>query len=341
MCPMISQAMALLAHKKDLQRETAYNAMIQIFSGEATPVQISSFLTALRVKGETVEEITACAQVMREKVTRISSRHPVILDTCGTGGDGGNTFNISTAAALIAAAAGAIVAKHGNRAISSKCGSSDVLKALGVNVDQITPAAMERCLDEIGIAFLFAPLLHGAMKYAAPIRRELGFRTIFNILGPLTNPAGAKRQLIGVYDPSLTKPIAEVLRNLGAERAMVVHGSGGFDEISTLGPTTISEIAERGVTTYEFDPTAYGIPTARLEDISGGDAEYNAKILRNIFEGERGPRRDIAVLNAGAALVVDGIDRDIESGIRHAQEVIDSGAVLKKLSQLCEMTNTA
>ncbi|MGD0339312.1 MAG: anthranilate phosphoribosyltransferase [Bacteroidota bacterium] len=333
---MISQAMTLLAQGKNLQQEIAYRAMIQILSGEATPVQIASFLTALRVKGESVEEITACAKVMREKVTRIQSKHPVILDTCGTGGDGGNTFNISTAAAIVAAGAGAVVAKHGNRAISSKCGSSDVLKALGVNVDQTTPEKMQRCLDEIGIAFLFAPLLHGAMKYAAPIRRELGFRTIFNILGPLTNPAGATRQLIGVYEASLIRPIADVLLNLGVEHALVVHGAGGFDEISTLGATKVNEIKDGKILSYEINPEEFGFEVPRLHDLLGGDAEQNAHILLKIFQGERGPCRDITVLNSGAALMVTGLASTIKEGIQRAQSAIDDGSALKKLDQLRE-----
>ncbi len=335
---MISQAMTLLAQGKNLQQEIAYRAMFQILSGEATPVQIASFLTALRVKGESVEEITACARVMREKVTRIQSKHPVILDTCGTGGDGGNTFNISTAAAIVAAGAGAVVAKHGNRAISSKCGSSDVLKALGVNVDQTTPEKMQRCLDEIGIAFLFAPLLHGAMKYAAPIRRELGFRTIFNILGPLTNPAGATRQLIGVYEASLIRPIADVLLNLGVEHALVVHGAGGFDEISTLGATKVNEIKDGNILSYEINPEEFGFEVPRLHDLLGGDAEQNAHILLKIFQGERGPRRDITVLNSGAALMVTGLASTVKEGIQRAQSAIDDGSALKKLDQLREHT---
>ena len=336
---MIAQALKLLAQRKDLPGDTAYHAMVQILSGEATPVQIAGFLTALRMKGESVEEITACAKVMREKVTRIQSKHPVILDTCGTGGDGGTTFNISTAAAIVAAGAGAIVAKHGNRAISSKCGSSDVLKALGVNVDQTTPEKMQTCLDETGVVFLFAPLLHGAMKYAAPIRRELGFRTIFNILGPLTNPAGASRQLIGVYDPALTRPIAEVLLNLGTEHAMVVHGSGGFDEISTLGITKICEVTDGRVREYEINPKEFGLPAPRPQDLLGGDHATNAAILTKIFNGERGPCRDITVLNAGAALMVTGIASSMREGIGKAQAAIDDGRALKKLDQLREWMN--
>jgi anthranilate phosphoribosyltransferase len=336
---MISQALALLAQGKNLPGETAYQAMIQILSGEATPVQIAAFLTALRIKGESVEEITACARVMREKATRILSKHPIILDTCGTGGDGGNTFNISTAAAFVAAGAGAIVAKHGNRAISSKCGSSDVLKALGVNVDQTTPEKMQICLDEIGMAFLFAPLLHGAMKYAAPVRRELGFRTIFNILGPLTNPAGASRQLLGVYNADLTGPIADVLLSLGTEHALVVHGAGGFDEISTLGITKVSEIKNRKVSNYEIDPKEFGFDIPQHQDLLGGDADCNAALLMKIFNGEKGPCRDITVLNAGAALMVTGIASGLKEGILDAQKAIDNGSALHKLEQLREVTH--
>lgn len=312
--------------------------MIEIMSGNASEPIIASFLTALRMKGETVAEIAGCALAMREKATKIVTKHPNVIDTCGTGGDSLGTFNISTAAALVACGAGAVVAKHGNRAISSRCGSADVLKSLGVNIE--TPKErVEQCLDEVGIAFLFAPMMHGAMKYAAPVRRELGMRTVFNILGPLTNPAGAKRQVIGVFHKRLTEPLARVLLELGSERAMVVHGEGGLDEISTLGKTTISELKDGTVKTYEFHHSSLGIAPGTLEEIAGGDAEFNAHIIRDILDGKRNSQRNITVLNAGAALTMSGNAATFVDGVKLAEESIDSQKAKRKLQSLIEATN--
>lgn len=335
---MIRESIRTLIEKKDLSRQEAYDAMTEIMSGNASEMLIASFLTALRMKGEAVAEIAGCAQAMREKSTRIATKHTNVIDTCGTGGDSLGTFNISTAAAIVACGAGAIVAKHGNRAISSKCGSADVLKALGVDIE-IPKEKVEQCLDDVGIAFLFAPLMHGAMKYAAPVRRELGIRTVFNLLGPLTNPAGARRQVLGVFDGRLAEVLARVLLDLGTERAMVVHGEGGLDEISTLGKTVISELKDGSVTTYEFDHLSVGIPSGTLAQIAGGDAETNAKIVRDILAGKKSPQRDITVLNAGAALHVSGNAPTFLDGVGQAKESIDSRRASKKLQELVDATH--
>jgi anthranilate phosphoribosyltransferase len=291
------------------------------------------------MKGETVPEITGCAQVMREKVVKVKTKHSVVIDTCGTGGDAIGTFNISTCAAFVAAGAGAIVAKHGNRAVSSRCGSADVLKALGVKVEGITLQQVEQCLDDIGIAFLFAPMLHGAMKFAAPVRRELGVRTIFNILGPLTNPAGAKRQLIGVFDERLCRPLAEVLSELGTERAMVVHGAGGCDEISNCGLSTVCEVKGDEVRLHQISQRDFGMKIASVKDLLGGDVETNANILRSILHGEDGPRRDVVLLNAGAAITIAGLAETLAEGVQLAKDSIDSGKAKNKLAELIEVSN--
>jgi anthranilate phosphoribosyltransferase len=335
---MLRDSIHKLIERQDLSKQESFEAMMEIMSGNASEPLIASFLTALRMKGETVGEIAGCAQAMREKATKIQTRHSDVIDTCGTGGDSLGTFNISTAAALIASGAGAVVAKHGNRAISSRCGSADVLKALGVNIES-PKEKIEKCLDEIGIAFLFAPMMHGAMKYAAPVRRELGMRTVFNILGPLTNPAGAKRQVIGVFQDRLTDPMARVLLELGSERAMVVHGEGGLDEISTLGKTSISEMKDGKVKTYEFHHTSVGIAAGTLKDIAGGDADFNAQIIRDILDGKKNPQRNIAVLNAGAALYVAGKGSTFLEGIRLAEDSIDSQRAKRKLQALIDSTN--
>jgi anthranilate phosphoribosyltransferase len=336
---MIQHVISKLVKKEDLGREEACAAMGEIMSGDATPAQIASFLTALRLKGETVQEITGCAEAMREKATKVKTKHSTVVDTCGTGGDSAGTFNVSTAAAFVACGAGAIVAKHGNRAVSSRCGSADVLKELGVRIEDLPVEKVEQCLDDVGIAFLFAPSLHRAMKYAAPVRRELGIRTVFNILGPLTNPAGASRQLIGVYDEELTIPIAHVLRALGTERALVVHGGGGFDEISTCGLTKASEVCDGEVKNYVLDSSAIGFDKAAVSDLAGGDVSENARILRDILEGKKGARRDIAVLNAAAAIYVAGLAPSILEGVKMAEHSIDSGAARAKLAELVEATN--
>lgn len=329
----IQDAIAKLIEGRDLTRDRTIGSMNQIMSGEATDAQIGAFLVALRVKGETADEIAGAAEVMREKATRVVTRHATVVDTCGTGGDGAGTFNISTAAAFVAAGAGLCVAKHGNRAASSLCGSADVLKELGVNIEA-SPETMGRCLDEVGIGFLFAPALHGAMKYAIGPRREVGVRTIFNALGPLTNPAGATRHLIGVYSRSLTGRLAEVLRTLKSERAFVVHGLDGLDEITTTGPTQVSELNDAAVTTYEIRPEDLGIQRSTPGDLAGGNAETNASILRRVLNGEPGPRRDIVVLNAAATIVAGGAADDLQAGIELAGETVDSGRAMDKLEEL-------
>lgn len=334
---MIKEAISKVVDGENLTEEEAIATMNEIMSGEATPAQIASFITALRLKGETIEEITGCARVMREKATRISTNHPLVVDTCGTGGDGAHTFNISTTAAFVVAGAGVPVAKHGNRSVSSSCGSADVLKALGVNIE-VEPDVVSNCINEIGIGFLFAPLLHGAMKYAIGPRREIGIRTIFNILGPLTNPASAQAQVLGVYDGSLTEPLAQVLNNLGSTRVFVVHGEDGLDEITTTTNTRISELADGVVRNYTLNPTEFGIPYAKAEDLAGGTPEDNAAIMLNVLQGEPGPRRNIVLLNSAAGIVAGGKANNIDEGIRIAAAVIDSGKALEKLEALKEMT---
>jgi len=335
---MIRESIHKLIEKKDLSRQEAYDTMTEIMSGNASAPLIASFLTALRMKGEVVNEIAGCAQAMREKSTKIETKHANVIDTCGTGGDSLGTFNISTAAAIVACGAGAFVAKHGNRAISSRCGSADVLKALGVNIE-IPKEKVEQCLDDVGIAFLFAPLMHGAMKYAAPVRRELGIRTVFNVLGPLTNPAGARRQVIGVFDGRLTELLARVLLELGTERAMVVHGEGGLDEISTLGKTMISELKDGSISSYEFHHSSVGISSGTLADVAGGDAELNASIIRNILDGKKNSQRNITVLNAGAAIYISGKAPTFLDGVKLAEESIDSHKAKRKLQELIDATN--
>jgi len=310
-----------------------------IMSGEATPSQIGGFITGLRMKGETVDEISGAAAVMRKKATPIEpvlKNGDLVIDTCGTGGDSSGTFNISTASALVAAGAGAIVAKHGNRSISSKCGSADVLEALGVVID-INPERIAQCIEKVGIGFLFAPCLHGAMKHAIGPRKELGIRTIFNILGPLTNPAGAEAQLLGVYDPSLCMVMAEVLKSLGSVRAMVVHGSG-LDEISISGPTDLAMLDDGIVSRRKIVPEDLGIERANREDLRGGDAHENASIIRDILSGETGPKRDVVIVNSAASLMVAGIAIDFTDGIEKASDSIDSGRATGKLEELISCT---
>ncbi|MEM3722961.1 MAG: anthranilate phosphoribosyltransferase [Candidatus Hadarchaeales archaeon] len=322
---------------QDLSREEAEEAMKCIMKGEATEAQMAAFLTALRLKGETVEEITAFAGVMREFATKIYPSRRPLVDTCGTGGDRIKTFNVSTAAMFVVAGAGIAVAKHGNRSVTSRAGSADVVEALGVRID-LPPAEVERCIDEIGLGFMFAPLFHPAMKQVAKVRREMGIRTVFNILGPLTNPAGATSQLLGVFDGALTEKIAEVLLKLGSERAMVVHGIDGLDEISTLGKTMIAEVKGGKVFSRVIQPEDFGMKRAAPEDLAGMTAEENAKILLRVLKGEKGPRRDIVVLNAAAAIAVGGLVEDIIEGIPVAEESIDSGEAYRKLRELVEAT---
>ncbi len=336
---MIKSTLNKIASGEDLTRGEMEGAMSQIMGGEATPAQIGGFITGLRVKGETVDEIAGAAAIMREKATKIEPKvanGEVVIDTCGTGGDGKNTFNISTAAALVAAGAGAVVAKHGNRSVSSRCGSADVLEALGVNID-LEPRELEKCIEEVGIGFLFAPKLHGAMKHAVGPRRELGIRTIFNILGPLTNPAGASAQLLGVYDPGLVEVIAEVLKALGSERAMVVNGSG-TDELTTAGPSAVSYLKEGGIENFTVEPEKLGLKTTKLEYLRGGDSAENALIIKSILKGADSPKRDVVVLNSAAALIVAGLSPDFEAGIEMAADSIDGGRANKTLERLVEFT---
>ena len=330
---MIKDGIAKVVLGEDLRETEMMAVMEEVMEGEATPAQIAAFITALRIKGETVEEVTGAARIMRQKATRIDARSSVVVDTCGTGGDGRNTFNISTTAAFVVAAAGLTVAKHGNRAVSSGCGSADVLEALGVNIDA-GPEIVEECLQEIGIGFLFAPRLHGAMKHAIGPRREIGIRTIFNMLGPLTNPAGATAQLIGVYDPRLTEMFAGVLKNLGTKRAFVVHGADGLDEATVTGETRVSELKEGLVTTYNIDPVDLFGELFPAVDLLGGNAETNARITREVLTGGGGARRRIVVLNAALAIVAGGKAGRLREGIAVAEACIDSGAALKKLDAL-------
>jgi anthranilate phosphoribosyltransferase len=337
---MIKEAIAKAVRGEDLREAEMMAIMTEVMEGEATPAQIAAFITALRIKGETVEEVTGAARIMRQKATRIDARSSVVVDTCGTGGDGSNTFNISTTTAFVVAAAGLTVAKHGNRAVSSGCGSADVLEALGVKIDAGSEI-VEECLQEIGIGFLFAPRLHGAMKYAIGPRREIGIRTIFNMLGPLTNPAGATSQLIGVYDPKLTEMFAGVLKNLGTRRAFIVHGADGLDEATVTGETRVSELKEGLVTTYNIDPLDLFGETYPAADLRGGDAEANARITTEVLSGSRrGTCRQIVILNAALAIVAGGKAGTIREGMAAAGECIDSGAALKKLQALIERSNS-
>lgn len=335
---MIKESIAKLVKSENLSGSEIELTMEEIMTGQALPSQIASFLTAIRMKGETLDEIAGAAAVMRRHATRIRTKHPVILDTCGTGGDGSQTFNVSTVSAFVVAGAGIAVAKHGNRSVSSKCGSADLLKALGVNIDA-EEHSVSRCLDEIGIGFLFAPMLHKAMQYAIGPRREIGIRTIFNILGPLTNPANATHQLLGVYDYRLTKPIAEALGRLGSSHALVVHGDDGLDEVTTADTTQVSELRGGKVTSYEITPKEFGIRMAKPGELDGGDPAQNAKIAVSVLSGDKGPQRDIVLMNAGCAIYAADAAGSIKEGIRIAEESVDSGQGLRKLEQLKEVTN--
>jgi len=335
----MQEAIAKVIEGQDLTEAEAESAMRQIMDGQATPAQIGALLTALRMKGESVSEITGCARAMRRSAVPVRpQRAETLVDTCGTGGDGAGTFNISTTAAFVVAGAGQPVAKHGNRSISSQCGSADVLEALGVNLD-LTPDQVAACVDEVGIGFLFAPKLHPAMKHAIGPRRELGVRTIFNVLGPLTNPANAPAQVLGVYDPTLTDTLARVLGALGSQAAFVVHGSGGLDELTTAGPNRVSVLRNGQVETRNFDPADLGFPRARPSDLHGGDASENAAITRGILAGtQNGAGRDVVVLNASAALVAGGRAQNLAEGIRLAEDSLDSGSAQRVLDHLIEFT---
>lgn len=323
---------------KNLSHDEITVVMELIMSGHASLEDIRDFLLALNAKGPTVEEITACALIMRRFVVPIKTSHKVVLDTCGTGGDHRGTFNISTAAAFVIASCGVAVAKHGNRSVSSKCGSADVLEALGVNVD-LDQSRVGACLDHVGIAFLFAQNLHPAMKNVAPVRKELGVKTIFNILGPLTNPASATHQIVGVYSRDLVEPVAQVLKHLGIRRALVVHGDDGLDEITTTDKTYIAEFNGKEIISYDIDVQELGIKRATLNDLNGGDKIENAEILEGIFTGQKGPKRDIVLVNSAYGLYTAGAVDNITVGIQMAEHAIDSGRVLMKLNELKESTN--
>lgn len=336
----IREAIEKLVNRVNLSEAETIDVMNQIMTGEASPLQVASFLTALRMKGETVEEITGAARVMREKAHRVNVGTKTVLDTCGTGGDQKGTFNISTTTAFVVAGAGVAVAKHGNRSVSSQSGSADVLAALGVKVDA-PRERVEECIAKIGIGFLFAPLLHEAMKYAVQPRRDIGIRTIFNLLGPLTNPALASHQLIGLYSSELVAAIAHVLKNLGSVRAMVVHGMEGLDEISLCGPTKVAELRDGEITERTITPEQLGLKPCRPEDLHGGNPEQSAAIVRALLRGEKGPARDVVLLNGGAALYVSGKAASVKDGMRLAAESIDSGKAGQKLDELVQLTNAA
>jgi anthranilate phosphoribosyltransferase len=346
--PIITEAVRMLVDRRDLSRIEAAGAMEAIMTGAGTSAQIAAFLTALRMKGETVEELIGFAQVMRQKVVRIRTRgdevaaltgtdREMLIDTCGTGGDATGTFNVSTATAFVVAGAGLRVAKHGNRSVSSLCGSADVVETLGISLE-LTPPKVGRCVDEVGIGFLYAPLLHTAMKHVMPTRREIAIRTVFNLLGPLTNPAGANAQVIGVSTAALTEPLAHVLAELGTIRAFVVHGADNLDEISNTGESRVSEVREGLVRTFAVRPEDFGLPRASIVDLRGGDREQNAQIIRGLLEGEPGPRRDIVLMNAAAALVAGGRTRDLKEGVALAGQAIDCGAARGKLQALIELS---
>ncbi|HEX9420424.1 MAG TPA: anthranilate phosphoribosyltransferase [Methylomirabilota bacterium] len=345
---MIAEAVRALVDRKDLSRIEAAAAMEAIMSGAATNAQIAAFLTALRMKGETVEELIGFAQVMREKAVKVRTRasevvgatgtdREMLIDTAGTGGDASGTFNVSTATAFVVAGTGLKVAKHGNRSVSSLCGSADVVETLGINIE-LSAAKVARCVDEVGIGFLYAPLLHTAMKHVMAARREMGIRTVFNMLGPLTNPAGANAQVIGVYSDALTEPLARALAELGTLRAYVVHGDDGLDEISNTGPSHISEVREGVVRSSTVRPEDFGLPRSSLQDLRGGDREENAAIVRHVLAAEAGPRRDIVLMNAAAALVVGGKAHDFKEGVALAAESVDSGAAAAKLAGLIALS---
>jgi len=323
-----------------LSRDEAYRTMLEIMNGESTESQIAGYLVALRIKGESVDEIVGNAMAMREKAEKLHVDREIILDTCGTGGDNAGTFNISTAAAVVASAAGATVAKHGNRAISSKSGSADVLKALGLDLDGLNLHKAERALNSIGLAFLFAPLHHKSMRFAAPVRRDLGVRTVFNLLGPLTNPAGANRQLIGIYSKSLIGPVAEVLRDLGSQAAMVVHGEPHMDEISLCGKTFVAELKLGNITQYEIEPENFGLKRVQLEQLVVRNPEEAVEAFTKSIRGEKSPFHDAVLLNAGAAIYVAGLETDIAKGIERARDVISKGLAEKKLRSLIEISGS-
>ena len=338
---MIQPAIARLLDGHDLTRAEACESMRTIMRGEATPAQIAGFLVALRAKGETADEIAGCAEAMREHVLRVKPQREDLVDIVGTGGDGANTYNISTAAALVAASAGAAIAKHGNRAASSASGAADVLEALGFRLE-LAPERIERSIDELGFGFLFAQAHHPAMKHAAPVRRELATRTVFNVLGPLTNPAGARALMLGVYSPELTRTLAKALVQLGAERAYVVHGAGGIDELSPCGPNLVCEVENGAVREYELDPLDLGVERCDPSELRGGDPASNAAALRAVLSGaDGGGHRSAVILNAAGGIAAAGHAENLREGIDRAREAIDSGAAAARLDELVEFSRAA
>ncbi len=336
-----SQTLTQLLERRDLTHTDMLELMQGVMSGQLTAAQIAAVLVALRVKGETVVEIAAAAQVMRELSTKVNVQDDVhLIDTCGTGGDGVQTFNISTTSAIVAAAAGAKVAKHGGRSVSSTCGSADILEKLGVNVN-LTPEQVAHCVGSIGVGFMFAPNHHSAMKYAAPVRRELGVRTLFNLLGPLTNPAGARNQVMGVFLRDLTGKLAHVLQQLGSRHVLVVHGSDGMDEISISAPTFIAELKDGKISEYTVTPDEFGLKAAPLNDIRVANADEAKAMLMSVMDNQAGAARDIVLLNAGAAIYVAGLSDTLAHGVKQAAEVIASGAAKNKLAQLIQISNAA
>ncbi len=336
----VQQALARLLDGHDLSREEARAVMNEIMEGEATPAQIGGFLVALRLKGETADEIAGCAEAMRAHALQVKPKRDDLVDTAGTGGDAARTINISTAAALVAAAAGAGVAKHGNRAVSSASGSADVLEALGFRLE-LPPTEIERSIDELGFGFLFAPTHHPAMRHAAPVRRELAARTVFNVLGPLTNPAGARAQVVGVYAPSLVRTIAEVLAQLGSRRAFVVHGAAGIDELSPAGPNLVCEVVDGGVRERTIDPLDLGVPRCDPAELRGGSPGDNAKAILAVFRGENGGKRSAILLNAAGAIAASGHAADLREGLEIARDAVDSGAALARLDALVAFSQAA
>jgi len=335
---MIKEAISTLISGRSLTLDEAASVMEEIMEGEVTPAQFGAFVTALRLKGETVDEIAGLARTMRAKAVPVTIAEPVV-DTCGTGGDGSHTFNISTTAAFVAAGAGLKVAKHGNRAMSSQCGSADVLEALGVKID-LNAEQVQRCLQEVGMGFMFAPVFHPAMKYASAPRREIGIRTVFNILGPLTNPAGARAQVLGVADGSLLEKLALVLQSLRCHHALVVHGEDGLDEITVTDKTQVYELKDSRIKSYSISPEDYGLPRASLDSLKGGTVDENAASLRRILAGALGPQRDVVLMNAAAVLLAGEKARTLQEGISLAKEVIDSGHALTKLEQLIKLSQS-
>ena len=335
---MIKDAIQKLADRADLSEKEAEEVMLEIMDGGATPSQIAAYLVALRMKGESVDEIAGSARAMRARATRIRAANALVVDTCGTGGDGAHTFNISTTSAFVVAGGGLTVAKHGNRSVSSRSGSADVLKALGVRIDLPTEK-VEECLNEVGISFLFAPLFHGAMKHCAGPRQELGIRTLLNILGPLTNPAGAGVQVLGVYDETLTELLARVLVQLGTQHCFIVHGMDGLDEITLTDRTRISEGKAGLVSTYFVDPKDFGLTRVRMKDLEGGTAEENSYFTRDVLVGRGGPKHNVVCLNAAPAFVAGGKVKTLQEGYALAEQVIKSGAAMEKLERLIEFTN--